>query len=162
GPASSMMLSPSTVTWAVTGFRLGKWISQPLGSALAIISYLTSVLSPFWFMVFISHFPATSLSEIAAGGGGVGGGAAAVIAAESPMVSLACCCSPLEQATTRTAAQQQETSFRIPASNVEDIPTSLLVEDHNVVDALLPRGELLEPRIAPERHEVGIDPKPPR
>src|ERR1041385_2514149 len=102
-----MTLSPLTVTRAGTGFRFGKWKAQPLESAVATNSYFTSVLSPFSFIVFICHFPATSASEMVGAGAG-GGGAAAVVAAESAMVPLACCWSGLEQPTS-TAAQQPAT-----------------------------------------------------
>src|ERR1051325_5744960 len=88
GPASTMMLSPDAITCAGTGFRLGRLRIQPVVSAVAGIESWAGRRSLFSAMVFISHLPATSASEIGAGGGGGAGATAAVVSAAGGLAGL--------------------------------------------------------------------------
>jgi hypothetical protein len=83
-------------------FRLGKVIVQPVVSAVAANSQVTSVLSPLSAIVRIFHFPATSASESLA----AGAGAVSTAGAAAAVLSAAGCFSVLAQPMRRTAAQQ--------------------------------------------------------
>jgi hypothetical protein len=122
---------------------LGEFKFPTGGSALAISSYLTSVLlrSRSGFHL---HVPATSLSEIAGGVGGGGGSGRPSWRRTSPIVAIGLPLLPFGATTTRTAAQQKKTRWRTLASAVKDISTSLPVEDGrrppSISPALVGRG----------------------
>src|SRR5260370_35746277 len=77
GPASEMMLSPSTITCCDTFCPFVKTIFHPVVSGIAFNEYVIRVESPLSFFPVTVYVPATSFNEIGAAGGAAGRGAGA-------------------------------------------------------------------------------------